>query len=502
MKTTKKSTQSQIVIGLRRSHIDVVARRPTSDGRNEVVRTRTVKWRHESTTLASELGQAELLAALKPLVAEQRLHGSSVYFSLSGEFCVTRVVTGTADRVRRELVQLEQRSSLYLSLGTGPKALATSIHQVDARHQHALLTVVNQRVLDALVSIAAKVGVKIDLIEPSLVAMSRALGHMQRDHEQPVIIVHLNEQGVELGISHRGQLLLDYRPGGRSAMDEIPAIVVRHLARLERYCKRYFRFGGVAIDRVILSGAAESVALVRQGFEHHCLAVEELDAAQIEPQWQFDEPKPTSEASGAVGTCLLLGDMAAETHGPNLVERARTAADERWLGLLLRTCWPVAAALLVVAGIGLASQFERYRCRQVEHQLTACEEGRQRVLAAQNEIRRADQLIAGLESVAVQLPAPAWHELLQAVAHCLPDDVWLENVAVEASGRLRLNGVSYGEDGVYEFIGWLKKNPRLARIALEETGRATLPTGPATRFGASGSLADYSEVAERAEKTK
>ena len=78
--------------------------------------------------------------------------------------------------VRRELAQLEERSALYLSLGTGPKALAASVRQIDARHQHALLTVANKKTLETIVAAADRLGIEIDTIEPSLVAMSRCVG--------------------------------------------------------------------------------------------------------------------------------------------------------------------------------------------------------------------------------------------------------------------------------------------------------------------------------------
>ena len=491
MKAAIKPNQTRVVIGLRRSHLDVVVWHQGAGATSSRIRTRSIQWRHESSTLASENGQAELLSALKPLVAQERLHGNSICISLSGDFCVTRVITGTIDRVKREMAQLEERSSLYLSLGTGAKVLAASVRQVDARHEHALLTVVNQRVLDALVSVTTALGLKIDLIEPSLIAMSRALGHMKRDHEQPVLIVHLNERGVELGISHRGQLWLDYRPGGRAAHDEISTTVSRHLARLERYCQRYFRFTGAKIDRVFLCGSDDAISLVRSGFEQHGLAVEVLQASQIEPGWEFADPKPTSEANGALGTCLLFGEATTDSHGPNLVERLRSKTDNRWIGLAFRTLWPAAAALLVAAGIGIGDLVEKYRCGAVERQLAQCEQERLAVLQTQGEIIRADRMIQNLEVLAAQLPRPAWHQFLTTVGHCMPDDVWLDNLVVEGEDRLRLNGVSYGDDGVYEFIQWLKENPLLARIALDETGRVSLAGGPATRFGASGSLSDY-----------
>ena len=67
---------------------------------------------------------------------------------------MTRVITGPTEDVRREFAELEERSLRYLTLGPGPKALAGNTQQLDARHQHALLAVANQRTLDHLMQIA------------------------------------------------------------------------------------------------------------------------------------------------------------------------------------------------------------------------------------------------------------------------------------------------------------------------------------------------------------
>ena len=118
------------------------------------VQTYAMTWRREASSIHTETGAAELAAAMKQLVSMQRLGGQQIYLTLNSEFCVTRVVTGTEDQVRREMAALEERSSRYLSLGQGPKTIAASIQQIDARHQHALLTVANQKVPNTIVRTA------------------------------------------------------------------------------------------------------------------------------------------------------------------------------------------------------------------------------------------------------------------------------------------------------------------------------------------------------------
>src|SRR3972149_6534022 len=148
-------------------HLAFVARGSAGDGNDKVI-TRSIRWRKEATSLHTDRGVEELTEAFRTLVSDERLAGAKVGIALGGEFCVTRVITGPTEEVRREFAELEERSLRYLTLGPGPKALAGVIHQLDARHQHALLAVANQHTLDLLMKIAESVGVQLESIEPSL----------------------------------------------------------------------------------------------------------------------------------------------------------------------------------------------------------------------------------------------------------------------------------------------------------------------------------------------
>jgi hypothetical protein len=222
--------------------------------------SRSLTWRHEATTLHSETGQAEIADALRRISGELKIAGVPTWMSLTGDLCVTRVVTGDDETVRRELAELEQRSTLYLSLGHGPKALAAGVRQIDARHRHALLSVVNQKTLAALVDAAGRAGLQLERIEPSLVSLCRLVGQMQFDAQAPVLVMSVGERGAELGISHRGVLLLDYRPAGTDNQPaQLAETITHHLARLQRYCQRYVRFAAGTLSNIYLSGPPELV---------------------------------------------------------------------------------------------------------------------------------------------------------------------------------------------------------------------------------------------------
>src|SRR5882757_11530618 len=95
-------------------HLALVARTPNNDNSGDRVVTRSIRWRKEANSLHSEQGIAELTDAFRTLVSEERLAGARVRIALGGEYCVTRVITGPTDDVRREFAELEERSLRYL----------------------------------------------------------------------------------------------------------------------------------------------------------------------------------------------------------------------------------------------------------------------------------------------------------------------------------------------------------------------------------------------------
>ena len=468
MPKSKKNSPAPVhAIEVCHSDLHFVRAVPDAGGEGVDVQTRRIAWRDRSTSIHSELGIRELTAALRKLAGQQRLAGQRVHLTLNGDFCVTRVVTGGEDDVARELAQLEERSALYLSLGPGQKALAVCIHQVDARHRHALLTVTNKKTLDALVQVARDAGVELALIEPSMVALSRAVGHMRGDNDAPVLILSLTERAVELGISYRGQLFLDYRPGGRAAKEEAATTVIGHFARLERYCQRLFRQGSGSLNRVLLCGPSEAVAAAQKGFSRQDrLVVEVFDPTRIDPAWRFADAAD-AEGNAALGTCLLGLDPTRQPRGPNLMERLQAQRRERLLPAMAKALWPVAAILLVAASVAGASLYERSRCEALRAPLAELDSAAGRVRQIELELTRAAVKKTHLLAVRDGVDRPAWHALLTSIAQCISPGAWLEKLAVDTTGRITISGCGHSDDAVYELVGWLRQLPELDGITLE-----------------------------------
>lgn len=497
------NNQRQVSIELCQSMIHMVAvERPSPDLPAEI-RTKSVRWRVESSHLHSEAGLEGLTEALKTFAAEEKLTGDTVRFAISGDFCVTRVLTGTNERVRREMRLLEDRCQRYLWLGPGEKAIAGSVRAVDARHQHALLTVANHKTLGALIRGAASVGIEIDRVEPSIVALCRVMGRLGYDESQPVIVADIDEKGVELGISYQGQLLLDYRPGGRSVHTELGDIISLHLARLQRYCARFFRFAEGELSQIYLCGPEELVEKSRASFAgHDGIQVGVPDLEAIEPGGKFPGGSPAGDLAPALGTSLIQSTEENASNGPNLMDGAQGRKTVPAARQILQLISPIAAVLLIAAGMFLAVQRERWTCQAMENRLEAFEPIRVKAqtLRMIRDHIEAKQKYMGM--ISHRVANPAWHDLLGTVGGCLPEDVWLEHFQIGEEGKIHISGASYAEDAVFEFVGWLEKAPHFRQVALEGTGTGRTRAVGATGFQVECQLAEFNDSAEEASHGK
>ena len=479
-------------------HLALVAQNSNNDNPGDRVVTRSIRWRKEANSFHTEQGTIELTEAFRTLVSEERLTGARVRIALGGEYCVTRVITGPTDDVRREFAELEERSLRYLTLGPGPKALAGNTQQLDARHQHALLAVANQRTLDQLMQVAHTVNLQIESIEPSLIALSRAQAHLKSVCQDACLIVQLDEDVAELGICHRGRLLLDYRPGGHTNAENVAGVVAQHLSRLQRYIQRYHSYLDAPIRHVYLAGDAGAVARARKKFgELANFDVHVLEPADLDMPWKHAADVPGTDLAAALGTAMVLYSESTEQEGPNLIERALALHREPIRPILIRCAIPFAAVILVAVGL-FVFQIKQWRetaslQTELEDLAPACA----RATELRLKLGSAEHKLAQLQALEQQLPQPGWQQIFSRISQSMPDDVWLDRLSVRDGLSASLAGASYTDEGVYGFVGYLKQVPDIAEIALEGTGVGQSATGPTTNFTLQLTLAN---AAGRSEK--
>lgn len=479
-------------------HLAFLAPNSNIEGAGDRVITRSIQWRKEAKSLHTEQGAGELAEALRTLVSEERLAGAKVRIALGGEYCVTRVITGPTDEVRREFAELEERSLRYLTLGPGLKALAGSTQQLDARHQHALLAVANQRTLDHLMQIADSVGLQIESIEPSLIALSRTQEHLRGACQDACILIQLDEDVAELGVCHRGRLLLDYRPGGHTNAENVAGVVAQHLSRLQRYIQRYHSYLSAPLHHVYLAGTTDAVARARKKFaELRNFEVHVLEPGDLDMPWQHANQVPGTDLAAALGTALTLYSESTEKKGPNLIERALALHRDPIRPILIRSAIPFAAVLLIAASL-LVFQLKEWRDKS---SLQAQLDELAPVCAHANDLRlklsSAERKLGELQALEKQLPQMKWQQVLSHISQSMPDDVWLDRLSVHDGQSAMLAGASYTDEGVYGFVGYLKQVPDIAEIALEGTGVGQSATGPTTNFTLQLTLANAAGRSEQ-----
>jgi len=452
------------------------------------VRGHHMDWLQDGGSLNTGDGLRELTAALTTLVTKEKLNGAQVHLALSSDFCITRVLAGEVDRVATELRNLRERVSQYLLLGAGEKAIAESSRTIDVKQRQAWVTVTNKRTLNNLVQAVRDAGLRVGLIEHAMVAMCRAVGRMGRDTGAPVVIVEVNNRGVDLGISYRGQLLLDYRPGGVDSKGKLAEIVHRHLQRIQRYCDRQFRFAQGQIAQVFICGASDELdPILRQFSDTQDLTAEVLDPKRICPEWDYDESAASDLGFfSAIGSALVDPgqlDQDAEERGlPNLMDYYLNAQRTPLLPTLVKSVWPIAATLLLALGIYGAAEMKGREAVGVEQQKQQFDGQLGQLRTMKLESDAADSRIGWLSHINERRSNPAWHELITLVGHSMPEGVWLNSLRVQDDGILEITGPSHSVDLVFEFVNYLKKVPVLADVTLESQTASQTRRGPIIVF--------------------
>ena len=470
-------------------HLAVVE--PSSEGQSRKVRTKSSRWKSKSQSPYSAAGIDELIAAIRALLDEAHVATGRLSLTLNGDYCVTRVATGSVEQVRRELVELEQRSAGYLTLGHGRKSLATCIESLDARHEHALLCVTNRNLIEALVGLGKEHDLTLDRIEPSLVSLSRIAARMGRDEPSPVLIASISEAAVELGISHRGRLLLDYRPGGRTNYEHVATIVSHHLNRLNRYCSRYYDHSVGQLETILLFGPDQITDEVARSLaaDGH-LTPEIVDPKDIDSQLVFLDQNPASETCAAIGTCFA-SDPAGNQHvGPNLMDRLRAENLAPIWPQLRRTAWPVAAVLLIAVGMFGLNLREASNCRTIEQQIASHTPAVEKTTELKRRLAAVQRKSAHLRALKRAINNPQWDQFLRNIAGAMPRDVWLGALIADAETGISIRGRSFTEESVFELVRWLESGPMLTQVAPKGTRDAHFAGDPIVEFDVECKLVD------------
>ena len=121
-------------------------------------------------------------------------------------------------------------------------------------------------------------------------------------------MIQLDEDVAELGICHRGRLLLDYRPGGNTNADNVADVVAQHLSRLQRYLERYHSYLDVAADSTFTWPATPRPSPAHGRNLPSCRSSKShvLEPGDLDMPWQHADGPPGTDLAAALGTAMAL----------------------------------------------------------------------------------------------------------------------------------------------------------------------------------------------------
>jgi len=493
----RQGSERFVVVEIARSDLRVVMLDRSTDDAPDRVETTILPWRRQAASLQGETGLQELTNALKQLAEQHALQGAKLQFVLGGEFCVTKALRGTTEKVRRELQQLEQQSRLYLSLGPGEKVTVSNSQPLDARHQHAVAAVCNQELLETIDEAAGRAGLQIESIEPALVAVSRAVGRLEDAPSDPCLLVHLDQANGDVGVCYQGQLLLDYRPGGCMDLQKLVELVRTHLHRLQRHTARQLGQTMPPLRRVYLCGEQAAVENAF-GLFAACeeFEVQMITSAAIQATWELAGGVEDSATVPALGALLNTYLPSSERNAPNFMDHILESTREPMRPILLRSAIPLAAVLLLCLVMLVANFRKQKGVQELQTQIDALATVQDRANELHLKWVASEAKLTQLKQLAKPMQALPAGGMVTHIGHCMPSDVWLKNLEIDDMHSIQLSGASYQEAGVFDFVRWLEQAPGFEDVALRGTRPGHSPSGPTIEFDVELNLSDQNSRVE------
>lgn len=473
-RSTKPSSATPRSIGIRleNDRFILTFAEPSADGptRFHFETVRCV----DATGFLTIAGQKSLSDALRDAKQRHGLQNTSVAVSLSGDACVTRINCGPTEQVDAALGALSGRVPRYLKLGPGGKVVGQARQTVSPGTEHALTAVGNRQLLESLFDSFEHAGITIAWIEPSLVSLARLVSVYGWDHDHPVLIADSYGASWEVGITHQGRLLLDYRPAAARDSAGFAEAIVQHLSRLRRFCQRHRQMDSESLGRILVGGDPSKVdgvlAKLNEGVADHELHGEPLvfDAPMLGVDSMTLDPDgiEPNDLFAAMASVLPVVQRAPTETIPDLLQRVRRVRPATSLHRAVVCWWPAAAAILLIAGMSVVVQGQRGQADINLAKRTMIEEQMQQAQVRMTRVRSTREFIAHLERINEQTFTPELQGLVHKIAACLPPSAYLRGLRIDAQRKIHLDGFSSQESDIYEIIGYLRGLPEIEQIAL------------------------------------
>lgn len=441
--------------------------RPMADGRYELSFDKMDSPPDQGFLTGGNSGP--LIAALEQFCERHGFQRGTVAVSLDGDYCVTRVTSGTQDEVQRDLGMLAGRVPRYLQLGPGKKVTGGVQSEIESGMFYAATSVGNGELIEMIYDALAKFDLNVVWVEPSLNGLARLVGHDARYQSQPVLIADGTGRRWDVGVVNGGRLLLDYRASNSDTIDGIFAALDGHLERLRRFCHRHRKLASGNIEHMLVCGndskVDDAVATLGRldGIETRRLGVPDLSSL-----FTTREPLCDDQVT-AVAAVLPLVLNTPQDQVPDLLEQVRRPPRASLLHRTAAVAWPmVAAVFMVIVTTGWREvEYRRFEAADAGRSVMESELNSTQVQFAKlASSRRRLQNLARIEALT---SAHDWGQLSQQLFQCLSPSTKLNSFVVSGKDDVSINGETIDDASLYDLIGSIRQIAGVREVALKGT---------------------------------
>lgn len=435
-----------------------------------------VAWNPKKLEMQSHEAGQLLTAAIHGLSKQHALHRSLVRLCLDDVFCVTRVVTGDKESVEKELEAIRSRSQLYLSLGLGEKLTGSLTEKQDGQPDYALTAIVGLRTIQTICSAIAAARVSLESIEPATLALTRAMGLLGLDKDEPVMFLSKDASRCDLAICRSGRLMLSYRISGVSEPNDIAQQVVSHLTRLRRFCQRVRSQDGQNLQAVYVFGEDQSVSELSEAMRQ---STDRIQVSTVElPDTIHNSSQICKSVVLALWAALKWSDESKDClPAPDWIAQLRKLKRTSVRELLCKNFYLSAVAAGLILGIFALKWYDQHQLECKLTELAIVNAARSGAEAELVDWESKQLLIDSYRKLEGDLRQLNWSTLISELAPCFPRNSRLESFSVGEDDTVNLRGMMFSSDSTYEMLSAIKRLPNIQEVSLESVS----PIGDASK---------------------
>ena len=427
----------------------------------------------ESYSPAGLPAASSLVPLFKNSLARLGVGGGQAAVALGAPHMVLRHAAGLEDEVRTELEQTIERSLSYVQFGLGERVVGEHLQEVGDGRVHGLLGVSAATTIVPLVESLEGAGLRVTVIEPALVALTRLASMAAEFASGAALVVWAEPAGIDAALVRDGQVLFTRHVPSVAPIDPedrepekvgpgSPSGIILELGKMSRHYARTFSTPDEVRDVIVCGTEDRSSSLLAEldecaDFRAAALCVSDSVSTPLRlPSEDLVGNELNAVAIGA-GAGLILD--AARVVGPNLASRPKERNAPRFDALIRALFIPT----LVAAGLwGLAAGAQQYlnnRVNELQIQVNHPSPVQAKYRELQMELNQTEQRAARIAELAEGFQGQQWNDVLETIRICVPERLWLTRIRTMPEGQLNLAGAAFDESLAYEFVKNIEGSP-------------------------------------------